>query len=575
MASPLIFTIDTILNGAGFKGFSAGMGSVLGWAAKGAFALGKFALSGRVLGAVFGVYIVQGMLKFVGSAMKAADAAAAAQVSFNRLRTQMGLLGFESAKNLNKVSTYATKTASTTRFAADTVQEAVTIALRKTGDMDKALKQVSVAQDIAAATGRDLLTVTQLLNMAQSGRTTILRQITNLTNKEIQASLESGKLLDVLATKFRGAASREAQTYAGRMAIAANMTKQLREELGEIALPLKEIGLWFQTAKLSVELFGLRGMKAIHDPIKTATKFLGENELVLSRFIGGLQDGQNFAVAFGGAIAQAGKDTDELNKKLAAIGTTVAPSLAKYEELIRMKIGKTPDEIYAINEAVKEADRVLARVTRDGTKTLTAEEAERFRVFAYFQKGITDTARKEAQNQAETEIDLAKKETELRRRQTRESEKLRLSGGAIGIDRQRVEELRVIGATANSLNGALVLIGKNSAAASNEIAQTLLIADNGLRTTTNLAQTAAQSLKDLGSAINVPQVIGTVADLTRKLAVGVKEKIGVTVTLVTNPVDIMEAVKAALRAEGLTGLMARLTTGKYVGTITAKAEGSA
>jgi hypothetical protein len=137
MASPLIFTIDTILNGAGFKGFSAGMGSVLGWAAKGAFALGKFALSGRVLGAVFGVYIVQGMLKFVGSAMKAADAAAAAQVSFNRLRTQMGLLGFESAKNLNKVSTYATKTASTTRFAADTVQEAVTIALRKTGDMTK------------------------------------------------------------------------------------------------------------------------------------------------------------------------------------------------------------------------------------------------------------------------------------------------------------------------------------------------------------------------------------------------------------------------------------------------------
>jgi hypothetical protein len=522
MASPLIFLIETVVKSTALTIFAAKLGALV--ATTGAVAHGFNRM------------------------------AASSEVSFNRLKTQLGLLNLESKKNIGGITSYANKVSGSTRFAADTVQEAVTVALRKTGDVTKALKQVSVAQDIAAATGRDLITVTHLLNLAQSGRTTILRQITNLSNTEIQTAVKNGKLLDVLATKFKGAAARETKTYAGAMAVAANTTKQLGEELGALVLPIFKVGLAFQTAMVQAELFVVRGMKALYDPAKTVTTYLDQNQLTFSRWIGGIKDGINPLVSLGAAIASAGKDTKDLSDAQAAAsaGLSILKSTtSRYEELIRMKIGKTSDQIREIEDEVKAVDEILIQAMVKGTGSLNAEQALRLKTFSYATAKMGELVTKEALIEEDTakahedEILAIKKEAILKHKQWL------LGEGASGEIKRRQSFL------GNTEGEVITLTGKLGPVFSKLYSDILRAPAQAFQAIKKELQDLPTAIANLTSAVKMPAVEKAVIEPARKFLADVAPKWQFSFNITTSPEDVRNAVIETLRQQGLLGVISK------------------
>jgi hypothetical protein len=522
MASPLIFLIETVVKSTALTIFAAKLGALV--ATTGAVAHGFNRM------------------------------AASSEVSFNRLKTQLGLLNLESKKNIGGITSYANKVSGSTRFAADTVQEAVTVALRKTGDVTKALKQVSVAQDIAAATGRDLITVTHLLNLAQSGRTTILRQITNLSNTEIQTAVKNGKLLDVLATKFKGAAARETKTYAGAMAVAANTTKQLGEELGALVLPIFKVGLAFQTAMVQAELFVVRGMKALYDPAKTVTTYLDQNQLTFSRWIGGIKDGINPLVSLGAAIASAGKDTKDLSDAQAAAsaGLSILKSTtSRYEELIRMKIGQTSDQIREIEDEVKAVDEILIQAMVKGTGSLNAEQALRLKTFSYATAKMGELVTKEALIEEDTakahedEILAIKKEAILKHKQWL------LGEGASGEIKRRQSFL-------GNIEGEVITLTGNLGPVFSKLYSDILRAPaQAFQAIKKELQDLPTAIANLTSAVKMPAVEKAVIEPARKFLADVAPKWQFSFNITTSPEDVRNAVIETLRQQGLLGVISK------------------
>jgi stage V sporulation protein SpoVS len=234
---------------------------VLSRLGKSLFTLENIKITGAIQGVkILGSYLI-GLLKNIPDAARA-------ESSLGRLTNQLSLLGQASKTNIASIEEFGKKTAASTRFSAEEVNAAVTIALRKTGDVNKAIKQVAVSQDVAAATGRDLVSVTQLLNVAQSGHSRVLRQITNLSELQIATAIRQGTIMDVLAKKFGGSAAKEANTLAVKLAILGNVQEQYREETGKLGLAVTkvwtDIRIGFATAQLAI----VRNLPKLINPVE-------------------------------------------------------------------------------------------------------------------------------------------------------------------------------------------------------------------------------------------------------------------------------------------------------------------
>ena len=194
--------------------------------------------------------------KMVGAAFVAAAAAAGAYavkigiegvkaaIEDEKAQTQLAL-ALENATGATKAQIAATEQSIlqmslATGVADDQLRPALGRLVRSTGDITKAQDLLSTALDISTATGKPLETVANALGKAYDGNTASLGKLgIGLSAAELKTmnfTQVQGKLSDL----FGGAAARNADTYAGRIARMQVAFNEAKETIGFALLPILE-----------------------------------------------------------------------------------------------------------------------------------------------------------------------------------------------------------------------------------------------------------------------------------------------------------------------------------------------
>jgi phage-related protein len=194
--------------------------------------------------------------KVVGAAFVAAAAAAGAYaikigvegvkaaIADEKAQTQLAL-ALENATGATKAQIAATEQSIlqmslATGVADDELRPALGRLVRSTGDITQAQDLLSTALDIATATGKPLETVANALGKAYDGNTASLGKLgIGLSAAELKTmnfTQVQGKLSDL----FGGAAARNADTYAGRIARMQVAFDEAKETIGFALLPILE-----------------------------------------------------------------------------------------------------------------------------------------------------------------------------------------------------------------------------------------------------------------------------------------------------------------------------------------------
>jgi hypothetical protein len=194
--------------------------------------------------------------KMVGAAFVAAAAAAGAYaikigvegvkaaIADEKAQTQLAL-ALENATGATKAQIAATEQSIlqmslATGVADDDLRPALGRLVRSTGDITQAQDLLSTALDVATATGKPLETVANALGKAYDGNTAALGKLgIGLSAAELKTmdfTQVQGKLSDL----FGGAAARNADTYAGRIARMQVAFNEAKETIGFALLPILE-----------------------------------------------------------------------------------------------------------------------------------------------------------------------------------------------------------------------------------------------------------------------------------------------------------------------------------------------
>jgi hypothetical protein len=194
--------------------------------------------------------------KMIGAAFVAAAAAAGAYavkigiegvkaaIEDEKAQTQLAL-ALENATGATTAQIAATeqsilKMSLATGVADDQLRPALGRLVRSTGDITQAQNLLSTALDVSTATGKPLETVANALGKAYEGNTTALGKlglgISSAQLKTMSFTDVQSKLTDL----FGGAAARNADTYAGRIARMQVAFDEAKETIGFALLPILE-----------------------------------------------------------------------------------------------------------------------------------------------------------------------------------------------------------------------------------------------------------------------------------------------------------------------------------------------
>ena len=108
---------------------------------------------------------------------------------------------------------------------------------RATGDVAKSQDALGVAMDVAAATGKDLGSVTDALAKGFSGNTASLGKLVPGLDKTVVASKDMNKIMAELARTTGGSAAAAADTAEGKMARMKLAMDETKESIGGALLP--------------------------------------------------------------------------------------------------------------------------------------------------------------------------------------------------------------------------------------------------------------------------------------------------------------------------------------------------
>jgi hypothetical protein len=194
--------------------------------------------------------------KMIGAAFVAAAAAAGAYavkigiegvkaaIEDEKAQTQLAL-ALENATGATQAQIAATEQSIlqmslATGVADDELRPALGRLVRSTGDITQAQDLLSTALDVATATGKPLETVANALGKAYDGNTAALGKLgIGLSAAELKTmdfTAVQGRLSDL----FGGAAARNADTYAGRIARMQVAFDEAKETIGFALLPILE-----------------------------------------------------------------------------------------------------------------------------------------------------------------------------------------------------------------------------------------------------------------------------------------------------------------------------------------------
>jgi hypothetical protein len=194
--------------------------------------------------------------KMVGAAFAAAAAAAGAYaikigvegvkaaIEDEKAQTQLAL-ALENATGATNAQIAATEQSIlqmslATGVADDELRPALGRLVRSTGDTEKAQQLLAQALDISAATGKPLESVAAALSKGFDGNTAALGKLgVGLSAAELK-TMSFTQVQDKLTELFGGAAARNADTYAGRIARMQVAFNEAKETIGFALLPILE-----------------------------------------------------------------------------------------------------------------------------------------------------------------------------------------------------------------------------------------------------------------------------------------------------------------------------------------------
>lgn len=118
--------------------------------------------------------------------------------------------------------------------------------VQATGDVDEAQRQMSIAMDVSAGTGKSLKTVSEALMKANNGTTASLSKL-GLKTKDAQGNaLTLDEALASMSQTFKGQATASANTFEGKMGRLKIVFDETKEEIGAKLLPmLTTLATWF------------------------------------------------------------------------------------------------------------------------------------------------------------------------------------------------------------------------------------------------------------------------------------------------------------------------------------------
>jgi hypothetical protein len=109
--------------------------------------------------------------------------------------------------------------------------------VRSTGDLTQSQDLLNTAQDISAATGKDLASVSLALAKASQGQFTALSRLGIPLDDNIKKSKDFEKVVGLLNDQFGGAAETAAGTFGGQLKILQGQFGEILETVGAALLP--------------------------------------------------------------------------------------------------------------------------------------------------------------------------------------------------------------------------------------------------------------------------------------------------------------------------------------------------
>ena len=220
------FISDTAKAQAGFKGLSGGLkglqksvgGAIPGW---GQLAIGATAALGA---------IAAGLTSAVKAAMEDQKSQAELQRQLEKTFGANEALT-QSAERYISVTQLRTGTSDTE------LRSSLGTLVRATGDLTQSQNLLNIAQDISAATGKDLASVSLALAKASQGQFTALSKLGIPLDDATKKSKDFDKVLGLLNDQFGGAAETAANTFGGQIKILQGQFGEIVETIGAALLP--------------------------------------------------------------------------------------------------------------------------------------------------------------------------------------------------------------------------------------------------------------------------------------------------------------------------------------------------
>jgi tetratricopeptide (TPR) repeat protein len=117
------------------------------------------------------------------------------------------------------------------------LRDSMATLIRSTGNLTTSQNLLNIAQDVSAATGKDLASVSLALAKASLGQFTALGKLGIPLDENTKKSKDFGKVLETLEGQFGGAADAAANTFGGKLKIIQGQFGEIVETIGAALLP--------------------------------------------------------------------------------------------------------------------------------------------------------------------------------------------------------------------------------------------------------------------------------------------------------------------------------------------------
>ena len=243
---------------------------------------GKLEKFGKMAGAAFlaaGAAAAAYAGKLAIDGVKAAIEDEAAQV---RLATSLQNVTGATKAQIAETESYILKTELAYGVTDTKLRPSLDRLVRSTKDVEEAQKLQTLALNIAAGTGKDLQAVSEALAKAHDGNFTALKKLGGGIDENIIKSKDFDAATQALSKTFEGQASKQAETFQGRIDRLKVAFEEGKETIGAKLLPVIES---FVNIIVNKVIPNLGKFAAYFDPIKKAIEDNKETFQAFGRFI--------------------------------------------------------------------------------------------------------------------------------------------------------------------------------------------------------------------------------------------------------------------------------------------------